>query len=162
LAKFSRVPLTRSARATAASLAETMRRACMTSSSFHTWPAFMFMSRAGMPWATGLMGMSAPGGSCWTAMRAVRTLVTLAGGSGAGGDEVNRPGEAGQVGGLDGDIHGQAQLVATELAVRLGVDDPVGPQHLGDRSRVDRRVEVDGRHHVAAVALVGDERRGVV
>src|SRR5438067_3685014 len=36
-----------------------------------------------MPWATGLTGTSAPGGSSSAAIRAVRTLVTLAGGRGA-------------------------------------------------------------------------------
>ena len=47
--KFSRDPATRSAMATAASLADTMSRAWRTSSNFHVWPIFMFMLRAGMP-----------------------------------------------------------------------------------------------------------------
>jgi hypothetical protein len=37
--------------------------------------------------------------------------------------------QRGDVVGLDGREHGDAQLVAAELAVGLGVDDAVGPQH---------------------------------
>ena len=40
--------------------------------------------------------------------------------------------------------HAHAQLVAAELAVRLGVHDAVGPQDLGDRGGIDVVGEVDG------------------
>src|SRR3954470_21878584 len=42
----------------------------------------MFMLRAGIPSAWALIGMSVPCGTCSAAMRAVRTLATLAGGRG--------------------------------------------------------------------------------
>ena len=60
-----------------------------------------------------------------------------------------------------GGVHRDPQLVATELAVGLGVHDPVGPQHLRDRCRVDRVVEVDGADHQRAVVGVDDVRSGV-
>ena len=60
-------------------------------------------------------------------------------------------------GSIDGE-HGDAQLVATELAVRLGVDDAVAPQHPGDRERVDGVVEVDGGDDAAAHRGLLDER----
>ena len=40
---------------------------------------------------------------------------------------------------IDGREHGDPQLVAPELPVRLGVDHAVGPQHLGHGGRVDGR-----------------------
>ena len=64
---------------------------------------------------------------------------------------------AGSIGGE----HRDAQLVAAELAVGLGVDDPVGAQHLRDRGGVDGVVEVDGADDLAARGGVGDERRRV-
>ena len=64
--------------------------------------------------------------------------------------------------GLDGGVEGDAQLVAPQLAIALGVEDEVLAQHGADRGRVDRVVEVDGGNYVAADGRVGDERRGVV
>ena len=52
------------------------------------------------------------------------------------------------------------ELVATQLAVGLGVDDPVRPQHPGDRGRVDA-VEVDGADDRRSQSGIGDERRRV-
>ena len=72
-------------------------------------------------------------------------------------------GERGDVVGVDGGEQGDAQLVAAELAVALGVDDAVGPQDLADRGGVDRRRR--GRSVATTwlrMAGVGDERRGVV
>ena len=63
--------------------------------------------------------------------------------------------------GIDRGEHRYPQLVATEFAVRLGVDDAVRPQSLGDRRRVDVIGEVDGADHLGAQRGVGDERRGV-
>ena len=68
--------------------------------------------------------------------------------------------QRGHVVGVDGREHRDAQLVAAELAVRLGVDDPVGAQRLGDGGGVDRVVEVDGADDVAAQRRVG-RRTGV-
>ena len=45
--------------------------------------------------------------------------------------------------GLDGREHADAQLVAAELAVAVGVDDAVGPQTARDLRGVDPVVEVD-------------------
>src|SRR6202035_3008515 len=45
-------------------------------------------------------------------------------------------GERADVVGFDGREHRHPQLVAAEFAVRLGVDDAVCPQHLGDRAGV--------------------------
>ena len=64
--------------------------------------------------------------------------------------------------GLDGREHRDPQLVAAELAVGLGVDDPVGAQHLRDRRGVDRVVEVDRADDLRAHRRVGHERRRVV
>ena len=47
------------------------------------------------------------------------------------------------VAGIDRGEHPDAQLVAPELAVRLGVDDAVRPQGARDGGRVDRVIEVD-------------------
>ena len=52
-----------------------------------------------------------------------------------------------------------AQLVAAELAVGLGVDDAVGAQRRGDRGGVDVVVEVDRADDQRALGRVGDERR---
>ena len=52
-----------------------------------------------------------------------------------------------------------AQLVAPELAVGLGVDDAVGAQRRGDRGGVDLVVEVDRADDERALGRVGDERR---
>ena len=49
-------------------------------------------------------------------------------------DVVDARGERGDVVGLDRREHADAQLVAPELAVALGVDDAVGPQHRATRS----------------------------
>ena len=47
-----------------------------------------------------------------------------------------------------------------ELAVGLGVDDAVGPQHGGHRRGVHGVDEVDGAHHVAALLRVLHEGPG--
>ena len=51
---------------------------------------------------------------------------------------VDAGGERLDVGGLDRREHPDPQLVAPELAVRLGVDDAVGAKRRGDRGGVDR------------------------
>src|SRR6201986_2431082 len=71
---------------------------------------------------------------------------------------VDAPGQRLDVVRLDRREHPDPQLVAAELAVGLGVDDPVGAQRLGDRRRVDVVVEVDRSDHIRALFLVGDER----
>ena len=68
---------------------------------------------------------------------------------------------AAHVVGLDRREHADAQLVAAELAVGLGVDDAVGAQRRGDRGGVDRVVEVDRADDERALGRVGDERRRV-
>ena len=85
--------------------------------------------------------------------------------SGAGhaqrfGEVVDGVGEGGDVVGLDGREHRDAQLVAAELAVGLGVDDAVGAQRGGDGGGVDVVDEVDGAAHVAALRRLGHERLG--
>jgi hypothetical protein len=55
--------------------------------------------------------------------------------------------------------HRDPQLVATELAVRLHVDDAVRPQERGHRGRVDVVGEVDGADDLAARGW-GPRRRG--
>src|SRR3546814_18064493 len=75
---------------------------------------------------------------------------------------VDAAGELCDVVGLDGREEGDPQLVAAELAVALGVEDAVGPEHLGDRGGVgDRLIDVDGGDDVAALPGIGDEGRGV-
>ena len=54
--------------------------------------------------------------------------------------------------GLDRREHRDAELVAAELAVRLGVDDAVGAQRLRRSASASTAVEVDGGGHVAALA----------
>ena len=76
-------------------------------------------------------------------------------------DPVDAGGEGLDVGGVDGGVHGDAELVAAELAVGLGVDDAVGAQGRGDGVGGDRVVEVDGADDEGAVVGVGDVRRGV-
>ena len=80
--------------------------------------------------------------------------------SGFGDDVVDAADELADVIRLDRDERGDTQLVAAELAVRLGVDDAVGAQRLRDRGRVDAVVEVDRRDDGGAVRGIGDERRG--
>ena len=63
---------------------------------------------------------------------------------------------------VDGRKHPHAQLVAPELAVRLGVDDAVGAQRRRDRRGVDALVEVDRADDERTLRLIGDERRGVI
>ncbi len=53
--------------------------------------------------------------------------------------------------------HGNAQLVASELSVRLRVHDAVGAQDLSDGGGIDGGVEVDGADHVAALVGLGHE-----
>src|SRR3954468_18978833 len=78
-------------------------------------------------------------------------------GSAQRGDHVvDRSGELRDVLGLDGREHRDAHLVATQLAVGLDVDDPVGAQRLGDRGRVDGVVEVDRADDLRPGRRVGD------
>ena len=70
---------------------------------------------------------------------------------------VNRSAQNGNVFRLDGGEHRNAELVASEFSVGLGVDDAVGPEHLGDRCSVDVVIEVDGGDDVAAVFGVLNE-----
>ena len=64
-----------------------------------------------------------------------------------GDDPVDAGREGLDVRRLDGREHADAQLVAAELAVRLGVDDAVGAQRPGDRRGVDVVGEVDRADH---------------
>ena len=80
----------------------------------------------------------------WAWWERRRPLEAAAVSSELGDDPVDAPRERLDVGGVNGGVHRDPQLVATELAVGLGVDDAVGPQHLGDLGGVDRVVEVDG------------------
>src|SRR5699024_5876631 len=63
---------------------------------------------------------------------------------------------------VDGWEHTDAQLVAAQFAVRLGVQDAGGAQNLGDLGGVDGVVEVDGAHDQGAAGRWGDERGGTV
>src|SRR5579863_4325427 len=72
-------------------------------------------------------------------------------------DVVDTAAQAGHVIGLDRGEHGDSELVAAELPVRLGVDDPVRPQHLRNHRGIDCVSEVDGAHDVAAVRGLVDE-----
>ena len=77
-------------------------------------------------------------------------------------DEVDAPGEGGDVVGLDGGEQGDPELVAAQLAVALGVDDPVVAEHRRHHVGVGHRgVEVDRGDHVAALRRLGHERGGV-
>ena len=78
-----------------------------------------------------------------------------------GHDEIDALEQCRDIVRLDRHEGGDAQLVAAQLAVRLGVDDAVGAEHLGDGCGVDRVVEVDRGDHVRAVLGLGHERRGV-
>ena len=71
---------------------------------------------------------------------------------------VDAGGERLDVGGLDRREHPDPQLVAPELAVGLGVDDPVRAQGRGERRGVDAVVEVDRADDERALRRVGDER----
>src|SRR5262245_29992498 len=77
-------------------------------------------------------------------------------------DPVDGAGEDLEVAGLDRREHGDPELVAAELAIGLGVHDPVGAQRLGDRRGVDGRVQVDRGDGVAPLSRIADERDGVV
>ena len=72
-------PPARSARATAASLAEEMRREWIISSKVHTWPCFMNILSAGAASARALTVMSASGAMAAVTARAVMTLVKAGG-----------------------------------------------------------------------------------
>ena len=76
-------------------------------------------------------------------------------------DPVDAGGQRGDVGRVDGGVHRDAELVAAELAVGLGVDDAVGAQGGRDRGGVDAVVEVDGADDQRAVRRVGDVGEGV-
>ena len=77
-------------------------------------------------------------------------------------DVVDAAGEGGDVVGVDRREQRDAELVAAELAVALGVDDAVVAQDARDGEGVGHRlVDVDGGDDVAALVRVGHERRGV-
>jgi len=57
-------------------------------------------------------------------------------------------GQRADVVGIDGREHPDPKLVAAEFAVRLGVDDAIGPQDLRDGARVHVVGEVDGADHL--------------
>ena len=60
---------------------------------------------------------------------------------------------------LDGREHADADLVASELAIAVGVDDAVGAQGGGELGGVDAGVEVDRGDDGRALGGVGDEGR---
>src|SRR5690606_35363686 len=64
--------------------------------------------------------------------------------------------------GLDRREGRDTQLVASQLAVGLRVDDAVGPKRLRDHGGVDVVIEVDRGDDLRAVLRVGDERGRVV
>ena len=72
---------------------------------------------------------------------------------------VDAGGERLDVGGLDRREHPDPQLVAAQLAIGLGVDDPVLAQDRGEGGGVDRVVEVDRADDQRAPRRVGDEGR---
>ena len=57
--------------------------------------------------------------------------------------KLDRRNERLHVRGLDRDEGGDAQLVASELAVRIGVDDAVGAQRLGNERGIDGVVDTE-------------------
>ncbi len=65
------------------------------------------------------------------------------------------------IGGIGGREHRHAELVSSQLAVWLDVDDPVGPQRRRQLGRVDLITEVDRSDDERALGRVGDERGGV-
>src|SRR6478672_7774015 len=73
-------------------------------------------------------------------------------------DVVDARRERGDVVGLDRREHADAQLVAAELAVAVGVDDAVGAQRRVDIGGIDA-IEVDRADDRRALGRVGDERR---
>ena len=77
-------------------------------------------------------------------------------------DPVDAGGERLHVGEVDRREEPDAQLVAPQLAIGLGVDDPVGAQRGGHRGGVDLVGEVDRAHDERALGRIGDERRGEV
>ena len=80
--------------------------------------------------------------------------------SGEGGDDVvDADGQRLDVGRVDRREHADAQLVAAELAVAVGVEDAVGPQRGADVVGGDRVVEVDGADDLRALRRIADERR---
>ena len=70
-------------------------------------------------------------------------------------DPVDARGQRLDVGRFDRREHADAQLVAAELAVRLDVDDAVGPQRLGDRGGIDVVGEVDRADDQRALRRIG-------
>ena len=77
-------------------------------------------------------------------------------------DVVNRATERSNVLGVNRWEHGDAQLVTTKLAVRLGVDDAIGTENLGDERGVHAISEVDRANDIAALRRVLNEWRGEV
>src|SRR5919106_2951246 len=74
-----------------------------------------------------------------------------------GDHEINRTRELFDVRRLDGRIRRNTKLVATELAVGLGIEDPVRTQGGRDLRRVYRQVEVDRHDYRAALLGTGHE-----
>ena len=87
----------------------------------------------------GWSGSPVTSGCSETAPRAGRLATGLPTSSEVVDHEVDAAGEGLDVGGVDGGVHRDPELVAAELAVGLGVDDAVGPQHLRDGRGVDAR-----------------------
>ena len=110
---------------------------------------------SGTPLAWGLAAVLLVSGAAALVMRrsGTRASAELA------HDVVDAGGERLDVGRVDGREHRDAQLVAAELAVRLGVDDAVGAQHLRQLRRVDALGEVDGADR-RPNASRGRRRRG--
>ena len=73
-------------------------------------------------------------------------------------DVIDGLGERLDVGGVDGREHADTELVATELAIGISVDDAVGPKRRSDLVSVNRVVDVDGADNVGTMRRVGDER----
>src|SRR5665213_2308573 len=76
-------------------------------------------------------------------------------------DVVDASGQGFDVSRLDRGEHCDAELVAAELAVRLGVENSVGPQRFGNQFGVDAAVEIDRADDVRALVGIDDVWRGV-
>ena len=59
---------------------------------------------------------------------------------------------------LDGREHGDPQLVAPQLSVRLRVDDAIGAQHPGHEGGVDGSAEIYGTDNVRPLVRLSHER----
>src|SRR3954454_23108732 len=74
-------------------------------------------------------------------------------------DEVDALGERSDVRGIDGRKHADADLVAAELAIAVGVDDAVGAKGGADVVGVDA-FEIDRADDLGPFGRIADERRG--